>query len=72
MARLTLTDSGGSYEIATSTTDGRYDGVVAAFTAAARGDGQLAATGEDGLRAVTIVTAAKQAAALGQAVSLGT
>jgi 1,5-anhydro-D-fructose reductase (1,5-anhydro-D-mannitol-forming) len=72
VARLTLTDSSGSHEIPTSTTQGLYDGVVAAFTAAARGDGQLAATGEDGLRAVAIVTAAKQAAALGQAVSLGT
>jgi 1,5-anhydro-D-fructose reductase (1,5-anhydro-D-mannitol-forming) len=72
VARLTLTDSGGSHEIPTSTTQGLYDGVVAAFTAAVRGSGQLAATAEDGLRAVAIATAAKQASALGQAVSLGT
>ena len=72
IARLTLTDSRGSHEISTSATQGLYDGVVEAFTAAARGLGQLAATGEDGLRAVEIATAAMQAATLGQTVSIGT
>lgn len=70
IATVTLTDSRGVREVPTRTTPGLYHATVAAFNAAVLGDGQPRATGEDGLRAVEIVTAALESARSGRSISL--
>jgi 1,5-anhydro-D-fructose reductase (1,5-anhydro-D-mannitol-forming) len=70
IAAATLTDSRGVREIPTRATPGLYHASVTAFNAAVRGDGQPRATGEDGLRAVEIVTAALESARSGRSISL--
>jgi 1,5-anhydro-D-fructose reductase (1,5-anhydro-D-mannitol-forming) len=69
---LVLRTAGGDREVDLGPAAVAYDGTVAAFMRAVRGEGSPAATGLDGLRSLAVAAAVRESAASGRAVTVAT